>query len=283
LIDVQKGDPVDMAISWGRAANTTIPVICAANDKRAGGDWETGVQGYEERLCRRSTLACCLGTPAPNAGTTNNFPIPSSGGIYSSHVVVFRGPHYEKLEFDDWANLPIISVPPTRWPKLDPTGSKYSFSDERAMVKDKIRGALRIAAYYGHDQVVIAGDWGLGNGHRNPPRELAELWREVLLYDPELRGRIREAAFVFEDQMQSTAQLIVNEMSKKDHKRDHAAKGKGKGSSSSSSSSSSSATVAFGGYAADCEIYAQVFDNEEIKRVLQQPDARYGLENLLTK
>jgi hypothetical protein len=90
MTDVQTADPVDAAISWGRAANSTIPVICAANDKRAGGDWETGVQGYEERLCRRSTLACCLGTPAPNAGTTNNFPIPSSGGIYSSHVGKFH-------------------------------------------------------------------------------------------------------------------------------------------------------------------------------------------------
>jgi hypothetical protein len=184
---------------------------------------------------------------------------------------------------NDWASLPIISVPPTRWPKLDPTGSKYSFSDERAMVKDKIRGALRIAAYYSHDQVVIAGDWGLGNGHRNPPRELAELWREVLLYDPELRGRIREAAFVFEDPTQCTAQLIVNEMSKKDHKRDHGgSKGKGKGSTSSAVALPKGG-AACGAYPADCEIYQQVFDNEEIKRVLQQPDARYGLDNLLTK
>jgi hypothetical protein len=84
--DVQSGDPVDIALSWAKATGNVIPVICAANDKRAGGDWETGVQGYEERLCRRSTLASCLGTPAPGSTTPNNFPIPSAGGIYSSNV-----------------------------------------------------------------------------------------------------------------------------------------------------------------------------------------------------
>lgn len=195
----------------------------------------------------------------------------------ANHTVIFRDPQNQKRDYAEWRDLPVISVPPTRWPKLDPSGSKYSFSDERAMVKDKIRGALRIAAYWGHDTVVVAGDWGLGNGHRNPPRELAELWREVLLYDPELRGRIREAAFVFEDLGQCTAQLILNEMSKKDHKRMDAAKGKGK----------SVVAAVNGGCAAgflpDAEIYQQVFDNEEVKRVLQQPDARYGLDNLLTK
>ena len=194
--------------------------------------------------------------------------------LLTHQPVVFRGAQYEKLE--SWATLPVVSVPPTRWPKLVPDGSKYSFSDERALVKDKIRGALRICAYKGHDTVVVSGDWGLGNGHRNPPRELAEVWREVLLYDPDLRGRIRQVAFVFEDASQCTAQMIVAEMGKKDGKKG-AAKGKeGKGKTAASASCGLNLQK-------DAEIYAEVFGENEIRRVLEQPDARYGLDNLLTK
>jgi hypothetical protein len=150
------------------------------------------------------------------------------------------------------------------------------------MVKDKIRGALRICAFNKHESVVVAGDWGLGNGHRNPPRELAEVWREVLLYDPDLRGRIREAAFVFEDASQCTAQMIVNEMSKKD------SKGKGSGSGSKSKDGGKgkgkAASASCGlDLPKDAEIFVEVFDVNEIRRVLEQPDARYGLDNLLTK
>lgn len=144
------------------------------------------------------------------------------------------------------------------------------------MVKDKIRGALRICAFRGHETVVISGDWGLGNGHRNPPRELAEVWREVLLYDPDLRGRIREVAFVFEDASQCTAQMIITEMSKKDSKKSGKSKEGGKGKSAASASCGLNLPT-------DAEIFATVFDESEIRRVLEQPDARYGLDNLLTK
>lgn len=147
------------------------------------------------------------------------------------------------------------------------------------MVKDKLRGALRICAYHGYSQVVV-GDFGLGNGYRNPPQELAELWREVCLYDPDLRGRIRCVTFVFEDPRQSTAQLILDDIAKK-------AKGSSSNSSSSrsktksSSSSSSSSSLSAGSSPSDFQIFSQVFDSMEIQRFLGQPDARYGLNNLL--
>jgi len=58
VIDVWQGDPVDAATDWAETQSTPggktvrIPFICAANDKRAGGDWETGVVGYEVRAMR---------------------------------------------------------------------------------------------------------------------------------------------------------------------------------------------------------------------------------------
>ncbi len=283
-------------MEWVDQTGFAIPFICAANDKRPGGDWETGVVGYEERLCRRSTLAACLATPADGSPANSHYPLPICAGILSQHVgqfalvtpllaptinrcpVVFRGPHdkYEKLPEQQWRALPVVSVPPPRWPKLTQNGTKYSFADEREMVKEKLRGALRICAYNNYSTVVI-GDFGLGNGYRNPPQELAELWREVCLYDPDLRGRIRCVAFVFEDAAQSTTQLIQDDIAKKSKGSSSGSSSRSKSKGSSSSSSSSSA----GNSPTDIQIFSQVFDTAEIQRFLAQPDARYGLSNLL--
>ncbi|KAG7293812.1 hypothetical protein NEMBOFW57_003869 [Staphylotrichum longicolle] len=274
---VMTGDPVNTAMDWVDQTGFPVPFICAANDKRPGGDWETGVVGYEERLCRRSTLAACLATPADGSPANSHYPLPICAGVLSQHVVVFRGPHdkYEKLPEQQWRALPVVSVPPPRWPKLTQNGTKYSFADEREMVKEKLRGALRICAYNNYSTVVI-GDFGLGNGYRNPPQELAELWREVCLYDPDLRGRIRCVAFVFEDPTQSTTQLILDDIAKK-------AKGSSSGSSSRSKTKGSSfgSSSSAGNSPTDIQIFSQVFDNTEIQRFLAQPDARYGLSNLL--
>lgn len=276
---VEVGDPVMRAICYGAMETQTseqkggprvrIPFICAANERRPGGDWETGCSGYEEKLCRRSNLSATLSTPWPNT-TPNNYPIPSEGGILSDSVVVCRGPHerYEKL--DQWCDLPVVSVPPTRWPKLKDHGSKYSFSEERSMIRDKIRGALRICLYNNYDKVVI-GDFGLGNGHRNPPQELAEIWRDVFLFDPDLRGQFAYVIFVFEDPNQSTSRLILDEMAKKESKS--SSRGKSRGSDSSSSSSRSHSNSP-----SDRAIFEFIFSETEIERALSEPDPRYKLD-----
>lgn len=81
-LGVRDGDPVDFATCWSSANNNTkVAFICAANEKRPGGDWETGVVGYEESLCRRSNLSSHLSNPKET-----NYPIPSEGGLYSDRV-----------------------------------------------------------------------------------------------------------------------------------------------------------------------------------------------------
>ncbi|GJN82958.1 hypothetical protein PLIIFM63780_006504 [Purpureocillium lilacinum] len=274
-------DPVMAAISYGAAdtqaseaaggGRVRIPVICAANERRPGGDWETGSSGYEEKLCRRSNLSATLSAPWPGSGEPSNYPIPSTGGILSDSVVVCRGPHdrYEKL--DRWYDLPVVSVPPTRWPKLKDNGSRYSFAEERGMMRDKMRGALRICLYNNYDRVVI-GDFGLGNSCRNPPQEVAEIWRDVFLFDPELRGQFAYVIFAFEDPTQSTTQLILDEIAKRDKKG--GSKGRSRGESSGSNSSSSSR----GRAPTDLGIFQRAFDPAEIQRVLSAPDPRYGLD-----
>lgn len=280
---IEVGDPVMMAISYAAAdsqaseaaggSRVRMPFICAANERRPGGDWETGCSGYEEKLCRRSNLSATLSTPWPNTQVSSNYPIQSTGGILSDAVVVCRGPHdhYERLE--RWHDLPVISVPPTRWPKLKENGTMYSFAEERNMMREKIRGALRICLYNNYDRVVV-GDFGLGNSCRNPPQEVAEIWRDVLLFDPDLRGQFAYVVFAFEDEAQSTTRFIWDEMARKDKKG-------GSSKAKSRSDSSSSIGSSRGGASnapTDMVIFQMAFDPTEIQRVLSVPDPRYGLD-----
>ncbi len=98
-VAVIDGDPVDVAIDWseyetkfgenknGSRDLVRIPIVNMANDKRPGGDWESGLLAPEENLCRRSNLYQCLTTPS---GTqTPSYPLPLKGGIYSPYVGKF--------------------------------------------------------------------------------------------------------------------------------------------------------------------------------------------------
>ena len=100
-IAVIDGDPVDVALDWyeyevnspPKSGNVhydkgtlRIPVINMANEKRAGGDWESGLLAPEENLCRRSNLVHCLTTLWSSSMPTPNYPIPTRGGIYSPNV-----------------------------------------------------------------------------------------------------------------------------------------------------------------------------------------------------
>lgn len=179
---------------------------------------------------------------------------------------------------------------PTRWPKLQSNGTCYSFDDELDLVKKKLRAALTICVHQDIRSVVI-GDFGLGSC-RNPPQALAEMWREVFLWDPSVRGRIENVAFVFEDRGQSTVRLILEEAVKKGRgssssssssgsSSSSSVKGKSKSKTSGASSSSSSGGGA-GAHPTDFDIFSYVFSSSEITRVLTQPDTRMGVQNLMS-
>lgn len=92
--------------------------------------------------------------------------------------------------------LPIISVPPVKRPKLSAEGT-YSFAQEKELMREKIRTALRIAAYYGYPNLCISS-FGLGPGFRNPPEEVAIMWQEAFLRDPEFVGVFGDIVFAFD-------------------------------------------------------------------------------------
>lgn len=92
-IAIIDGDPVDVALDWcqltlNEGAETRIPVVNMANEKRAGGDWESGLMAPEECFARRSNLVHALLMPwdpySPPAAP--HYPIPQRGGLYSPSV-----------------------------------------------------------------------------------------------------------------------------------------------------------------------------------------------------
>ena len=100
-VAVIDGDPIDVALDWyeyeSRSKSQSgppcqdqkdvrIPVVNMANEKRAGGDWESGLLAPEENMCRRSNLVQCLKTPWPSSEQVPNYPIPAKGGLYSPSV-----------------------------------------------------------------------------------------------------------------------------------------------------------------------------------------------------
>jgi hypothetical protein len=107
-VTVERCDPVDCAINWndhsaecnekGIAARRIV-LVNMANEKRAGGDWESGLQAPEECFARRSTLVHALTHTYEDPYQENAYqqyppaskfyPIPQTGGIYSHSVGMY--------------------------------------------------------------------------------------------------------------------------------------------------------------------------------------------------
>ena len=98
-VAVMEGDPVNYALGWYQSAASShvkkIPVVNIANEKRAGGDWESGLIAPEECFARRSNLVHALTMPwnAQLGREENFYPIPQRGGIYSPEVCTLTTPH----------------------------------------------------------------------------------------------------------------------------------------------------------------------------------------------
>ena len=84
-VTVEDGDPVNTVI--GARAYGSMALVNTANERKPGGDWESGFTASEECLARRSTLTHALKNSYHNGGKPERFyPIPQRGAIYSPHV-----------------------------------------------------------------------------------------------------------------------------------------------------------------------------------------------------
>ncbi|KAI9814299.1 MAG: hypothetical protein M1832_005939 [Thelocarpon impressellum] len=206
------GDPVDVALDWHEANVTAarnsaedgkavarlsrIPVVNMANERRAGGDWESGLMAPEECFCRRSNLVHALTTvigEAPNP----HYPLAQRGGLYSPTVVVYRSGPDRYPVWAEFKPVPVISVAPVRRPKLDASGTRYSFEQEKELMLEKMRTVLRIAARHEHRDLCL-GAFGAGVHFRNPISELAAMWRRVLFEEDEFKGVFANVVFAIE-------------------------------------------------------------------------------------
>jgi len=67
--------------------------------------------------------------------------------------------------------------------------NKYSFDDERQLMEEKIRTALRIAVYYKHPDIYV-GAYGCSLIFRNPTREIATMFQDILFLEDEFKGHL---------------------------------------------------------------------------------------------
>ena len=91
-VAVIDGDPVDVALDWyeytrqeapdGSEPVHRVPVVNMANEKRPGGDWESGAMAPEECFARRSNLVLALSRTG-NGTSLDHYPLPQTGGLYS--------------------------------------------------------------------------------------------------------------------------------------------------------------------------------------------------------
>ncbi|KAF4122353.1 Uncharacterized protein GMORB2_7345 [Geosmithia morbida] len=196
-IKIVNMDTLDAAMRLRRefpGPRSRVAVLNMASNTHPGGGWRTGAMAQEESICYRSSLYMSL--------HRRHYPWSQRMGIYTGDVVVIRSSMRSghKLLVPDCAvdDLPIVSVlsiaalrcPATR--SVTPPVSKigddssaqhqqrtvYANYKDRDLTVDKMRLCLRMAASHGHTQLVL-GALGCG-AFRNPPREIAECWLEVL-------------------------------------------------------------------------------------------------------
>lgn len=93
--------------------------------------------------------------------------------------------------------IPVISVAPVRRPKIN--GGRYSFDEEKELMMNRMRTALRIAAAWSHRNICL-GAFGVGPIFKNPVREVARMWRFLLFHEDEFRGVFSNVVFAIDGQ-----------------------------------------------------------------------------------
>lgn len=161
-----------------------VAVLNMASHSHPGGGWLKGAMAQEEALCYRSSLALSL--------HKRYYPWKQRMALYTPDVVVIRGDVHSghkllvpRIKEADLPVVSVLSVAALRCPELAtqtlPDGKErkvFKEPKDRDLTKDKMRLCLRMAASRGH-RLLVLGALGCG-AFRNPRREVADCWLEVL-------------------------------------------------------------------------------------------------------
>ena len=179
---------VDIHTPQSTSSKSAQPVcmLNMANAETAGGGFKHGSKAQEEALCYRTSLIFTL--------KHRYYPLPDEAVIFSPNVLVFRDSMSNGNKLLDLrvpAELPVLSViscAAVRKPPLtqDANGTKtYAKARDRELMPKKMRMILRTCMVTGCRRIVMGA---LGCGvFANPPREVAEMWKEVF-EDKEFKG-----------------------------------------------------------------------------------------------
>ncbi|KAF7343466.1 hypothetical protein MVEN_01779500 [Mycena venus] len=177
-ITVVEGDTLEAAFPMCIDGGGSVAVLSMASELRPGGGFLSGANSQEESLCMRTTLY-----PSLQEGF---YRLPELGCVYTQDVCVFRGsygdsPRKAASEVNpvaDWWFVDVISCAAVRGPDIDEHGN-YSDPTTRDLMREKIKRIFRAAEAHGCRRLVL-GAFGCG-AFGNPPAEVAQLFRRVLL------------------------------------------------------------------------------------------------------
>lgn len=187
-VEVREGDCLVVAHNLVNENAGDVCVLNMANRQNPGGCVYGGAGAQEEHLFRSSDYYRSLyqykdfGNQYGVARARESYPLDRNfGGVFSRGVTVFRGPEpdgYPLLSHPWHCNfvaVPAINRPPTI---CDANGVERLTPAMAVGTINKIRTILRICRENGQRNLVL-GAFGCG-AFRNPPRHVAELFKEVI-------------------------------------------------------------------------------------------------------
>jgi uncharacterized protein (TIGR02452 family) len=198
-VRVIKSDTLDavqtLVTSFQKSSHARVAALNMASELKPGGGVINGAVAQEEALCLRSTLYPSL--------DESFYRIPENAAIFTSDVLVFRGSNLVDMPKADWFFTDIISCAAIRRPDVVKNAvgqTVYEVEKDREVMTMKVRLICQVAKEKGVTHLVL-GALGCG-AFRNPPGEVARIFKKVLLGDRRHAGveGIEEVVFAIFDE-----------------------------------------------------------------------------------